>query len=186
MTYQIMRISSIAILSCFIISFTLGETNAQSSTNYRIKQSVVAQGGAATHSTRYKVNDVIGQSSPVGSVASTNFIVSSGFLKGVIVTMVAVDDTSKSAIPRTFTLWQNYPNPFNPTTTIRYTLPKSSSVTLTLYNLIGQKIVVLANETQPAGEYEVQWNAGMLPSGVYVCRIQAGEFVATRKLILLK
>ena len=59
-------------------------------------------------------------------------------------------------------------------------------VTLTVYNPIGQEITTLVNEIKRAGEYELQWNAGDLPSGVYVCRMQAGEFVQTRKLVLLK
>jgi len=89
-------------------------------------------------------------------------------------------------LPKSFVLKQNYPNPFNPTTTIRYTTPKSSTVSLKIINLIGQEITSLVHETQPAGEYEVQWNAGNLPSGVYICRFQAGEFVETKKLLLIK
>jgi len=89
-------------------------------------------------------------------------------------------------LPEYFALKQNYPNPFNPNTTIRYILPKSSNVSLKVYNLVGHEITTLVNEKKPTGEYEVQWNAANLSSGVYVCRMQAGEFLQTRKLVLLK
>ena len=98
----------------------------------------------------------------------------------------SIADHQESNTPKQYELYANYPNPFNPMTTIRYTLPKSSTVSLTIFNLIGQEILALVDDTRPAGEYEVQWNASNLPSGLYVCKMQAGEFVATKKLVLLK
>ena len=105
--------------------------------------------------------------------------------EGGVILDIGMDDTESSTV-KEFILKQNYPNPFNPMTTISYTLPKSSTVSFTIYNLAGQKIETLVSEAQSAGEHEVKWNAGQLPSGVYVCRMQAGEFVQTRKLVLLK
>jgi hypothetical protein len=85
-----------------------------------------------------------------------------------------------------YRLSQNYPNPFNPTTKISYSLPKSSLVQLKIFNLLGQEIATLVNEEKPAGNYEVNFNASNLPSGVYLYKIQAGDYIETKKMILLK
>ncbi len=89
-------------------------------------------------------------------------------------------------LPKEFTLSQNYPNPFNPTTNIEYQLPVESRVSVTLFNMLGQEVATLVNEDQKAGYRSVQWNANGFASGVYVYRIQAGNFVASKKLVLLK
>ncbi len=103
---------------------------------------------------------------------------------------VNVDLTSvrreNSELPKRFTLDQNYPNPFNPTTTIRYSIPAESKVTLKVYNLIGQEVATLVNTNQTVGTYSVQFNGSKLSSGVYFYRISAGTFVQTKKLLLLK
>ena len=96
-----------------------------------------------------------------------------------------VEQTS-SLIPREFGLNQNYPNPFNPSTTIEFALPKQATVELAVYNLLGQRIAVLVNEDLQAGYYQTSFDAHSLPSGVYFYRIQAGSFVQTKKLMLLK
>lgn len=88
--------------------------------------------------------------------------------------------------PNTFGLSQNYPNPFNPSTAIRFELKSSAFVVLKVYNMLGQEMRTLVNGTKPAGTYEVMFDASGLPSGIYVYSIQAGDFVATRKMILLK
>ncbi len=98
-----------------------------------------------------------------------------------------------------FELLQNYPNPFNPNTKIRYTIqtPPSSSplakgryeagfVTLKVYDILGTEISTLVNEYQQPGTYEVEFNAGELSSGIYFYKLQAGGFMSTKKLILLK
>jgi hypothetical protein len=85
-----------------------------------------------------------------------------------------------------FNLSQNYPNPFNPGTTIKYSVPELSKVKLTLFNLLGEEVATLVNEEKVAGYYTVEFNAANLPSGVYFYRIQAGEFVQTKKMILMK
>ncbi len=85
-----------------------------------------------------------------------------------------------------FTLEQNYPNPFNPTTTIGYVLQEKSNTKLTLINAIGQEVVTLVNEEQDKGFHKVTLNAANLPSGVYLYKLQAGNFTETKKLMLLK
>ncbi|HCV44442.1 MAG TPA: hypothetical protein DGH68_13220 [Bacteroidetes bacterium] len=89
-------------------------------------------------------------------------------------------------IPAVFSLLQNYPNPFNPSTIISYGLPHTSFVTLTVLNTLGQQIAQLVNEQQQAGSHDVVFRGDGLASGVYFYRIQTGEFVASRKLLLLK
>jgi hypothetical protein len=95
-------------------------------------------------------------------------------------------EVSVTNIPSGYVLYQNYPNPFNPTTKIRFTLPKSSYVTLKVFNLLGQEIEALVSGKHGAGEYEVEWKAKSYASGVYLCRLQAGKVVETKKLVLLK
>jgi len=90
------------------------------------------------------------------------------------------------AIPNSFALEQNYPNPFNPSTKIRWQSPEGSWQTLKIYDVLGNEIVTLVDEFKPAGRYEVELNALSLPSGVYFYKLKAGEFVQTRKMILLK
>jgi hypothetical protein len=97
----------------------------------------------------------------------------------------------QSLIPDEFALHQNYPNPFNPTTTIRYDLKENSDVVLQIYNLLGQNIRTLVNARQEAGYREVVWdgrnNVGnAVASGIYIYRIEAGNFVQTRKMVLMR
>lgn len=91
-----------------------------------------------------------------------------------------------NGLPTTYELSQNYPNPFNPTTIIKYSIPKAQFVTLTVYNVLGQKVVTLVNERQGAGYYEVNFNADRFASGVYFYILKAGHFVSTQKMLLLK
>jgi hypothetical protein len=89
-------------------------------------------------------------------------------------------------IPSQFTLSQNYPNPFNPSTIIKYSVPKAQLVTLKVYNLLGQEVATLVNNQQNAGNYEVTFSADKLASGIYFYTLNAGNFVSTKKMILLK
>ena len=101
-----------------------------------------------------------------------------------------VDLTFKN-IPHTFSLYQNYPNPFNPITSLRYDLPEQAQVTLTVYDMLGREVTQLVNTTQEAGYRSVQWDATNMngkpvSAGVYLYQIHAGNFVQTRKMVLLK
>ena len=110
---------------------------------------------------------------------------------------VIVKDISKgkapgrSRPPQTYSLSQNYPNPFNPRTQISYELPVGSHVTLTVYNILGQKVTTLVNKEMPAGHYAADWNGASdrgrrVSSGVYLYKLEAGDFIKTRKMLLLK
>jgi hypothetical protein len=90
-------------------------------------------------------------------------------------------------IPTEFSLAQNYPNPFNPVTTIKYSIPSwGEVVSLKVYDILGNEVATLVNEIQPAGNYEVKFNASNLSSGVYLYKLNVGSFVKTKKLILMK
>jgi hypothetical protein len=96
------------------------------------------------------------------------------------------DVGAHAVVPTNFSLQQNYPNPFNPVTTISYSVPKTSDVTLSVHDILGRTVAVLVADVKAAGTYSVQFDASMLPSGVYYYRMRAGEFVDTRKLMLVK
>ncbi|MEJ2617245.1 MAG: T9SS type A sorting domain-containing protein [Ignavibacteriaceae bacterium] len=100
-------------------------------------------------------------------------------------TIVNIEDGDNKLLDD-YNLSQNYPNPFNPKTTIKYFLPNSSFVTLKVYDILGKEITTLVNERKSAGNYSVNFNASNLPSGVYFYRMQAGNFVSTKKFVLLK
>lgn len=91
-----------------------------------------------------------------------------------------------AAIPNNIELFQNYPNPFNPSTTIKYGLKERTNVELKIFDIIGREVETLVNEERTPGTYESNWNAANLPSGIYFYRLQAGSFVETKKMVLLK
>jgi len=89
-------------------------------------------------------------------------------------------------LPGSFALGQNYPNPFNPATVIQYSVPVPGFVTLTLFNVVGEKIQILVSENMEPGKYNVKFDGGRLPSGIYFYRLKEGFYVATRKMVLIK
>jgi hypothetical protein len=88
--------------------------------------------------------------------------------------------------PLTFDLAQNYPNPFNPSTSIKYSVPESGNIRLSVFNIVGEEVAVLADGFTQAGFYEVSFNASNLPSGVYVYKLQSDNSVQAKKMMLLK
>jgi hypothetical protein len=88
--------------------------------------------------------------------------------------------------PANYALHQNYPNPFNPRTTIVFEIPRETQAQLTLYNLFGQEIRILAQERFSSGSHSIQVDASTLPSGVYFYTIRTPEFMATRRMVLVK
>jgi hypothetical protein len=101
--------------------------------------------------------------------------------------MVTGIETDKENTPlKSFVLEQNYPNPFNPSTSIRYEIGRQQFVVLKVYDVLGEKIATLVNEEKPAGTYEINFNASALTSGVYFYTLDAGSFIETKKMILLR
>jgi hypothetical protein len=97
-----------------------------------------------------------------------------------------VSEAAVNQTPQDFSLLQNYPNPFNPSTSIDYQLPVSGLVTLKVFDLLGREAAMLVNDVKKAGSYHLSWDAINLPSGMYVYRITAGNYVSVRKMLLMK
>ena len=114
--------------------------------------------------------------------AATNF---NTVWRAPILQLTDVKETTNN-IPAEFALSQNYPNPFNPTTTINYSVSKSGAVVLKVYNIMGKEVETLVNEQKTAGNYEVKFNASKLATGVYFYQLKSGDFISTKKLVLLK
>ena len=99
---------------------------------------------------------------------------------------VGIIDEYSDYLPTSFSLKQNYPNPFNPSTVISYQLPVISDVEVSIFNLLGQKVVTLVSEKQKAGYHQLEWNASGYASGVYYYQLVAGEYKEVKKMILLR
>jgi len=97
---------------------------------------------------------------------------------------VSVDD--EESLPSEMILMTAHPNPFNPAATIRYQVPETSEIRLTVYDLMGREAKELVNSRVDKGEHEVVWNASEFPSGIYFCRLESGDVSQTQKLLLLK
>lgn len=125
----------------------------------------------------------------IGEVSNNTYIVSGWYALLELTeysVLTSVHGDGITVIPTDFDLQQNYPNPFNPRTTIEYDLPKAGEISLVVYNLIGEVVARLVSEEQFAGHHEVVWDASIFASGIYFYRLQAGDFVQTRKMLLLK
>jgi cyclomaltodextrinase / maltogenic alpha-amylase / neopullulanase len=125
---------------------------------------------------------------PYGSAV---LVLSDSVKRVTLPVLTEVRDQQKNSIPSDFRLEQNFPNPFNPSTTIRYELPTASTVTVRVYNVLGEEVSVLVNERQSAGTHEVRWNAQrtsgtLCASGVYFVRIDAAGFIDVKRMVLLK
>lgn len=106
--------------------------------------------------------------------------------QGAVPASEAPEVAPLTALPAVFRLQANYPNPFNPVTTIAYEVAEASRISLRVYNLTGEEVALLVDQEQPAGIYRVTWNAAALPSGIYLCRLQASGFAAVQRMLLLK
>ncbi len=102
------------------------------------------------------------------------------------VVIAAYTEVNNKILPTEYSITQNYPNPFNPVTVIRYSIPKTEFVSLKVYDILGREVDVLVNEEKSAGNYEIRFNASRLSSGVYFYQLRAGNFVQTKKFLLLK
>jgi len=150
---------------------------------YTLFINVISNGGVASNNATLYLAGTVGQTA-IGVTSNTTFEMSSGFWPAADIVVDVSDDNL--GLPTKFKLFNNYPNPFNPATTIKYDIPKSTFVTLKVYNITGQLIGTLVNEQKSAGRYSVSWNAENTSSGVYFYRITAGNFSAVKKGVVLK
>ena len=125
-----------------------------------------------------------------GATASDQMYMDDYYWRADTVIYTGIDDV-ELGIPQEYAIYQNYPNPFNPTTTIKYDLKQTGDVSLKIYNILGQEVRTLVNTRQEAGYKSVVWDGlnnygARVASGVYIYRIEAGEFVKAKKMILMK
>jgi len=99
-----------------------------------------------------------------------------------VITSIEDEET----IPMEFKLEQNYPNPFNPSTVIRFAISEKSNVVLKVYDILGSEVATLVNKDMDIGRYEVEFRADNYSSGIYIYRLSAGNFISTKKMILLR
>lgn len=100
--------------------------------------------------------------------------------------MIFTGVSSNEELPTVYKLYNNYPNPFNPSTTIKYDVPKNSFVKLTIFDILGREVDKLVNQDMQPGRYDVQWDAKSYASGTYLYKLEAGDFVEIKKMILVK
>ena len=157
---------------------------------YKVAKSVVANGGTVIGNQDNQMTLTVGQTI-IGQASGPNFTMSSGFWQSQKGGPVSVEQTESDVLPKEFRLEQNYPNPFNPTTTISFSIAKSAKVKLTLFDLLGRKVLTLRDERMQPGGYKFTFEAADLPSGVYFYHLFATDVdnknhVFTRKLTLIK
>lgn len=154
-----------------------------SQNNLLLAEGVTDAAGTAVVSLSLQLGDIFKIAAKQGGFVTT--------IKDYQFTMATDIDDDNSNLPTAYALNQNYPNPFNPSTTISFDLPERSNVRLEIYNLLGQKIATLIDQTLAAGEYKVAWggknSAGQpIASGIYIYRLLADDFLQTKKMLLLK
>ncbi len=147
----------------------------------RITGGVLSSGGGSTASTAFALRGTLGQ-----TFISLSDSLRSGFWHGIARITTSVEAADQSPLPVKYRLEQNYPNPFNPSTTIEFAVPLATQVTITLYDMLGRQVATLVDDEYQPGSYHITFEAGDLPSGVYVYRIQAGNFSAAKKFLLMK
>jgi hypothetical protein len=132
---------------------------------------IISLGQEGSHDITFRVSD--------GTLSKdTTITVNVGTAVGV--------EIEHSKTPDTYGLDQNFPNPFNPSTTIRYQIPTSGFISLKIYNVLGKEVTTLVNESKPAGEYRIEFNANNLQSGLYLYQLKAGNYSEVRKMLLIK
>jgi len=175
-----------AIVSSLMVLLIASPVDAQAQSGF-VKWSVLGGGFVVAASGNTKVISSVGEPFVGSSQAGENGV-GSGFMAGFVSTLLStgVSGNDGEEIPATYELSQNYPNPFNPKTVIRSQLPVAGDVSLVVYDVLGREVAVLVNEQRVAGRYQDRFDATGLASGVYFYRMQAGNFVQTRKLLLVR
>ena len=151
----------------------------------KLSNNVVGNGAAVISNSNHTLSLTIGQPI-IGNTSNTLNTSNFGFWYQYSQTITDVEDKWMYEVPKQFELFQNYPNPFNPITIIRYGLPKESKVKIVVYNILGEVVTMLIDDLQEAGNYEVKFDASRMASGIYIYRIQAREFIETKKMVLMK
>ncbi len=151
---------------------------------YQITNSVISSGGNTVSNTSNIFVSTVGEAF-IGKTSNTLNQNQIGFWY-VYQQTTLTDVEDEETIPTVFKLEQNYPNPFNPSTTIKFAVPEKSNVLIKVYDILGSEVATLVNEEMDAGWYRKTFNANDYSSGVYLFRMEAGKFISTKKMILLR
>ncbi|HSL89381.1 MAG TPA: T9SS type A sorting domain-containing protein [Ignavibacteriaceae bacterium] len=177
---KIIKQSVFLITSVLLLFLFSGILTAQN----QIPISVISNGGERQSNANYVITGTLGQVN-VNQSTTTSFKLQSGFWY-LYYQDVIVNVEEEDLLPLTYKLEQNYPNPFNPSTIIKFAVPERTRVLIKVYDILGGEITSLVNEELDAGRYEKTFDASTLSTGVYIYRIQAGSYVNTKKMLLIK
>ena len=170
------KIIDIAIIALLFVTTSLPQ--------YQITNSVTGSGGNVISNSNNGIVCTVGESF-IGKTSNTINQNQIGFWYAYQQTTVT-DVEDEETIPTVFKLEQNYPNPFNPTTIIKFAVPERSNVLIKVYDILGSEVATLVNEEMDAGWYRKTFDANNYSSGVYLFRMEAGKFISTKKMILLR
>lgn len=190
-----LRLVSLVLALLLIPCLTLSRDDPGSKDNiptrssYLLQTSVMGSAGAPGASTSFATNGTLGQPTPIGVGSSAGKMLHAGFW-GKFWWPTSVADPLPPELLSNMVL-QNFPNPFNPSTTIAYTVAEESPVEITVFNVGGEKVTTLTNETKSAGRYNVFWDGRdesgrEVSSGVYFYRLSIGDYRSTKKMLMLK
>jgi len=178
-----MKVARAALIFCALTAGCLIQRSAQAQSS--ISGSVFGNGGAVLSGSSYRMFGTLGQP-VIGVTGDSSTRHQAGYWYHVEDVVTSVEAIPDPTLPREFRLEQNYPNPFNPETTIQFALPERSQVTLRLFDFLGREVAMLLEGDLQPGVFKVTFDAGHLASGLYLYRLEAGGFVQTRKMTLLK
>jgi hypothetical protein len=176
-----MKITYSSVLLIFPLLFFLNAAFAQNQITY----SVISSGGDKSSNESFILSGTVGESFIGSSVNLSNQNFTGFWFVYYNDVLTSVEDQQK-IIPTVFKLEQNYPNPFNPSTIIKFAVPERNNVLIKIYDILGGEVLTLVNEELDAGWYERKFDAGLLSAGVYIYRMQAGSYVSTKKMMMLK
>ena len=163
------------------------ESSVALTQNATVSWSAFDNGFAIPVASNTRIQSLVGQVA-FGSTRQGTELIESGFLSNPLLRGVLVGVRDYGDLPLTFSLSQNYPNPFNPTTTIAYSIPVGTygRTSLRVYDMLGREVTTLMNEVKQPGNHSILWDARDMASGVYFYRLEAGTFVQTKKMILIR
>ncbi len=150
----------------------------------QIPFTVISSGGGYQANSSYMLTSTVGQTI-IGKSENTNHQALTGFWQ-MYLQNVLLDVNREDALPLEFKLEQNYPNPFNPSTIIKFGIPERSNVQIKIYDLLGSEVITLLNQELGKGWYDLTFNASRFSSGFYIYRMEAGNYISTRKMLIIK
>ena len=174
---SVFLISSVLVFLFFISPILIAQHN--------IPIAVISSGGEKQSNSSHTLVGSLGLVS-VDEMTNSNHKMQAGFWNAYYQVVIVDVEDEEGALPMTYKLEQNYPNPFNPSTIIKFAVPERSMVQIKIYDILGSELVTLVNEEMEMGWYEKVFNASGYSSGMYIYRMQAGDYINTKKMLLVK